>query len=68
MVQHASSEMCVWNTKTVCGTKTAATWMDISARYKNCARWILARDIKVVRASYWRDREVIHSGFKVREA
>jgi hypothetical protein len=41
---------------------------NISAWYKNCARWILASDIKVVHASYWRDREVIHSGFKVCEA
>jgi hypothetical protein len=42
--------------------------VNISMRSQNCARWVLARDIKVVRTSYWHDREVIHSGFKVQEA
>jgi hypothetical protein len=27
---------------------------------QNCVWWILARDTKVVRTNYWRDREVIH--------
>jgi hypothetical protein len=35
---------------------------------KNYAWWILVCDIKVVRASYWRDREVMHNPFKVCEA
>jgi hypothetical protein len=37
---------------------------NINALYQNCARWVLARDIKVVRASYWRDKEVMHSGYR----
>jgi hypothetical protein len=40
----ASSEMCVEYLRTV----------DIGARHKSIARNLLARDIKVVRASYWR--------------
>jgi hypothetical protein len=53
----------IWHgaTRRVKGTQNINTW------YKNCARWILACDTKVVH-SYWRDREVIHNGFKVREA
>jgi hypothetical protein len=31
---------------------------------QNCAWWILARDTKVVCTSYWRDREVIHIGYR----
>jgi hypothetical protein len=27
-------------------------------------QWILACEIKVVRASYWRDREVMHNGYR----
>jgi hypothetical protein len=41
---------------------------NISAQSENCARWVLERDTKVVCTSYWRDREGIHSGFKVCEA
>jgi hypothetical protein len=49
------------------------------ARYKNCAQqvivqepkfcawWILARDTKVVRTSYWHDKEVMHSGYRCAE-
>jgi hypothetical protein len=42
--------------------------VDISAGSQNCAWWILVCGTKVLHASYWHDKEVIHGGFKVREA
>jgi hypothetical protein len=39
-----------------------------AVEYPKTVRWVLAHDIKVVHASYWCDREVIHNGFKVPEA
>jgi hypothetical protein len=35
---------------------------------QNCAQWILARNAKVVRASYWRDKEEMHSGYRCAKA
>jgi hypothetical protein len=34
---------------------------------QNCAWWILVRDTKVVSIGYWRDREVIHIGYRCAE-
>jgi hypothetical protein len=42
-------DKCMWN---------------ISARYQNCAQWILAQNAKVVHASYWHDREEMHSVYR----
>jgi hypothetical protein len=69
-----NSGMVQRRVKCTCSAQTKTMRVDINARYKNCTHgtktvwWILARDIKVVRASYWHDREVIHSGFKVHKA
>jgi hypothetical protein len=39
----------------------------ISARYQNCAQWILAHNAKVVHASCQRDGEEMHSGYRCAE-
>jgi hypothetical protein len=41
--------------------------VDIGARHKSSAHQLLARDTKVVSASYWRDIEVMHSGYMCME-
>jgi hypothetical protein len=54
----------------VCGISARNT-KNVHNRYyyrnQNYAWWILARDTKVVRTSYWRDREVMHSGYRCEE-